>query len=422
MIGSGVFLLPASLALYGSISLVAWSLTALGAVSLALVFAGLSRHHPKVGGPYAYSRAAFGEFMGFQVAYTYWIALWVGNAAIVIALIGYLGVFFPDLAADHYLAYGVSLAIVWFLTVINCLGVSSAARLQLVTTVLKILPLLMLTAYGIFFVDWHNLLVFNITGKSNLSALTGAATLTLWSFIGLESATVPADDVENPTQTIPRATVLGTVITAIVYIVSGIVVMGLLPMATIAESSAPYAIAAQTLWGSTGRYFLAIAAIVSCFGALNGWTLLQGQVPMAAAKEHLFPESFAKLSSRHAPVAGLVVSSLLISLLLLLTLNKNLVEQFTFIILLATLSGLIAYLLSTMAYVLLVIRNDKIIPKLALCKTVVLAAIAFAYSYWTIIGSGREVVYFGTLLFFSGVPIYVWIYWRRQQSLSTNPA
>ena len=412
MVGSGVFLLPASLASYGSIGLLAWAFTSVGALLLALVFAKLGSIMPRIGGPYAYCREGFGEFVGFQMAYNYWIALWVGNAAIAVAFTGYLSVFIHSLSGNPVLSCISSITIVWLMTLVNIFGVRRAGFVQLVTTILKLLPLILLATIGLLFIKPHNLAQFNVTGTSNFSALTAAATLTLWSFIGLESATVPADDVENPQRNIPRATIYGTLITSLIYILSSLAVMGMVPLAQLAHSTAPYADAAKIMFGPIGSLVIATGAVISTFGALNGWTLLQGQVPLAAARDGIFPRVFAKTSAQGTPVWGLVISSILITLLLLLTLNQSLVKQFTFIILLATLASLIPYLFTAMAELIIFIRERERFNGKRLLGSSIIAILAGVYAFWTILGSGEDTVFYGTLLLFSSVPVYVWMKWR----------
>lgn len=413
MVGSGIFLLPASLAAYGSISLFSWIVTAVGALLIALVFAKLANVMPLIGGPYAYCREAFGDFVGFQMAYNYWIALWVGNAAIVVALTGYLSFFWPLLAKNALWSCVVSICLVWLMTFINILGVRHAGIFQLLTTILKLIPLLLIALVGVFYIHPHYLSAFNLSGKSNLSAFSGAATLTLWSFIGLESASVPAGHVDNPNHTIPKATILGVVIATVVYLLSSIAVMGVMPLTELAHSNAPYADAANIIFGPIGSILVATGAVISCLGALNGWILLQGQIPLAAAQDKLFPSIFLKKSENGTPVVGLVISSVLISLLLLLTLNQSLVKQFTVIILLATLASLIPYFLTTMSELVIFVKYPGIFKKSRkLFGSIVVAILAGIYSFWVIIGSGEETVFYGTLLLLSSAPVYVWMKWR----------
>jgi basic amino acid/polyamine antiporter, APA family len=418
MVGSGVFLLPASLAAYGSISLLAWLATALGALLIALVFAKLGTVMPKTGGPYAYCREAFGDFVGFQMAYNYWIALWVGNAAIAVAFTGYLSFFFPVLAKNAVLSCAVSIAIVWITTLINLAGVRHAGFFQLLTTLLKLVPLLLIGFVGIFYIHPHYLADFNLSHHSNMAAFSGAATLTLWSFIGLESASVPADQVDNPSRNIPRATILGVLIATVVYILSSIAIMGSMPLTQLAHSAAPYADAARLLFGPIGSVIVGLGAVISCLGALNGWILLQGQIPLAAAQDKLFPRVFEKRSANGTPVVGLIVSSLLITLLLLMTLSASLVHQFTVILLLATLASLIPYFLTTMAELVLFQKYPGLFKGKRLIGSVVIALLAGAYSFWAIIGAGEETVFYGTLLLLSSVPVYVLMKWRAVPHLN----
>jgi len=424
MIGSGVFLLPASLAGFGSISILAWVLTAVGAIFLALVFAKLSSLLPKVGGPYAYCREGFGEFTGFQIAYNYWIALWVGNAAIAVAAVSYMSVFWPVLKTNNELSSLVSIGLVWLMTIINIMGVRQAGIVQLVTTILKLIPLILIATFGLLFCNSHHFVThFNTTHQSNFAALTSAATLTLWSFIGLESATIPADDVENPQKTIPRATILGVCITALIYILSTVAVMGVIPMDKLAQSNSPYADAAQVMFGPMAYYIVAIGAIISCFGALNGWTLLQGQIPMAAARDGIFPKVFAKESRFATPHVGLIVSSILITLLIVLTYNTGNVEKFTLIVLIATLASLIPYLYTCLAELMIFIKYREQFQIKRFTGSVIVSVLGSIYAFWAIAGSGQQVLFYGSILFFSSVPIYVWMRWnaaRKADDLLTE--
>lgn len=249
MIGSGVFLLPASLAPYGSISIVGWGLTAIGAMLLALLFAKLSSMVPRVGGPYAYTRLGFGDFAGFWIAWGYWISVWTGNAALAVALVSYLQGIIPILGQYMWLSGLVAVGVIWLVTWINVIGIKQAGIFQVITTVMKLVPLVAMATIGLFWINWSHFLAFNTSGQTPFAALTAVAALTLWSFLGVEAATIPADNVDNPSKTIPRATLLGTLVTALVYILGAVAVKGNVPLAELGKSSAPYALAAGNAWG-----------------------------------------------------------------------------------------------------------------------------------------------------------------------------
>jgi basic amino acid/polyamine antiporter, APA family len=418
MIGSGIFLLPSSLAPYGGLSLIGWLLTAIGAICLALVFAKLAAWVPKAGGPYAYTRLGFGAFAGFWIAWGYWIAIWVGNAAIAVACVSYLEVFIPMLKGNTLLAGLGAIALVWMFTWINCLGVKEVGVTQLLTTIFKIVPLVTIATIGLFWLNPSHFVPFNPSDKPVFSAVSSVTALTLWSFIGLESATVPAGEVINPTRTIPRATVLGTLITAFVYILGTVAVMGVIPQAALVESGAPFADAARMIWGDWAYYAVGLGAVVSCAGALNGWILLQGQIPMAAADDRLFPKRFGSLSQRGVPMFGVVLSSLLITLLLILNYSgsKSLVEIFNFVILLATLTTLIPYVFCSIAEFIIFLRDPAHLGgRRQFRGSGIVAAIAFLYSVWAVYGSGAETVLYGFILLLFGIPVYVWLVKEQQE-------
>jgi len=416
IIGSGIFLLPASLAPFGGISIVGWLFTAAGAMFLALLFARLASMAPKVGGPYAYTRMGFGDFAGFWIAWGYWISVWTGNAALAVALVSYLQGIVPILGQYHWLSALVAIGAIWLVTWINLMGIKQAGIFQVITTIMKLMPLVALGALGLFYVHWNHFVPFNMSGQSPFAAVTAVATLTLWAFLGVESATIPADDVENPSTTIPRATVLGTLVTALVYILSFVAVMGIVPLAQLAKSSAPYADAADLIWGHWAFYAVAIGAVISCLGNLNGFTLIQGQVPMAAAQDRLFPKVFGSMSQRGVPWFGVAISSVLVTLLLVFNYSgsNSLVQIFTFIILLATLTTLVPYAFCAMAELLLLIQHRAEFSPRRLIGFSVIGIVAFIYSVWTVYGAGAQTVLLGFLLLLLGLPAYVWL--RKQQA------
>jgi APA family basic amino acid/polyamine antiporter len=415
MIGSGVFLLPASLAgAAGPIAIAAWALTGVGAILLALVFANLGRAYPRTGGPYAYARHAFGDFVGFQTAWGYWIAVWAGNAAIAVAFVGYLTMFWPALAVKNLLAALIAIATIWLLTIVNMVGVRQGGAIQLVTTVLKFVPLVLIGIVGLFFFKSENFTPLAPYGIG--SGINAGAALTLWAFIGLESATIPAEEVVDAERTIPRATIIGVLVTTLVYMLTTIAIMGIIPTAQLAQSASPFADAAAIIFGgSWAAMIIALVAMISAFGCLNGWILLQGRVPLAAAQDGLFPRQFAQLHPRwQTPVFGLVTSSVLITLLLLMNYSQTLVEQFNFIILLATLTTLVPYAYAAAAEVYLFFTDRQNFSGRNLVRDTIIATLAFAYALYAIIGAGTDVIAKGFILLMLGVPVYVYLRWRSQ--------
>ncbi len=408
MIASGVFLLPASLAAYGGIGLLGWIGSSAGAIVLALLFSRLSKMIPNaLGGPYAYTRTGLGDFAAYLVAWGYWISIWCTNAAITVAFVSYLTVFFDVLKTNSLLALGTGLSAIWLLTWVNTRGVREVGWVQKVTTVLKITPLVLVTIMGLFYIDLKNFVPFNSSSVSNFSAITATATLTLFAFLGLESATIPTGNIHEPEKTIPRATMIGTVITIFIYVLSSSVVMGMIPAAELRNSNAPFADAAAIIWGDSARYWVAAGAIVSTLGALNGWILLQGQMPMAASMDKLFPEIFKKQNSKGVPAVGIVIGSVLISVLMMLNFTSGLNDMFTFMVLMTTITVLVPYLFSAASYGVILLQNK--FWKKDHISQLIIAALAFLFSVWAVLGSGQESVYWGFIAILAGIPFYVWM-------------
>ncbi|MEP6947944.1 MAG: amino acid permease [Ginsengibacter sp.] len=415
MVGSGVFLMPAALAAYGGISLFGWVFSAIGAFLLAKVFSNLSKLMPRAdGGPYAYSREGLGDFAGFLVAWGYWISTLCTNAAITVALVSALSTFFPALAANPVLAVVTGLGAIWLLSWINTLGIVTSGKMQLITTILKIIPLLLVAVGGLFFIRLQNFIPFNISGHSDFAAITTTATLTFFAFLGLECATIPSGSVANPEKTIPRATMLGTLTVTVVYILSTISVMGMIPAKDLQHSVTPFADAAVIIWGSSARYWISAGVAMAAFGALNGWILVQGQIPHAIAKDKLFPPVFGKENKKGVPTQGIVISSILVSVLMAMNYTKGLVEQFKILILLSTLTVLVPYLFSAAAYIIIRVENKYLKPGGSWVPAIILASLAFLFSLWAVAGSGQEIVYWGFMLLMAGIPFYVLILWKKR--------
>ena len=414
MIGVGIFILPTVLASYGSISLLGWVFTSAGALILAKIFGNFSKIIVnKSGGPYAYSKAGFGDFMGFLVAWGYWIGCWVGNAAIVIAIIGALSFFFPVLESNSLYSVSFGLLLIWFFTWINSRGVKESGKVQLVTTILKLLPLVFVIIVGLFFFSFENFPDFNLTGDSNFATFPVVAAATLYACLGIESASIPAENVENPEVIVPKATMLGTIIVTFVYILGTVVLFGILPTDIMQDSPAPFAEAAKIISGDFGGYFVAIGVIISGIGVLNGWILITGQIPLAAAKDDLFPKIFKKENNKGAPAMGLVIGSLLTTVFMLLSYTEGLVEQFKFIAEISVFVVLIPYLFVAAAYILVII--EKKLHANSWAKTLVLGFLGIAYSTWAIYGTGSNTVFYGFLLLILGIPFYVLMQWNKRE-------
>ncbi|MER7788503.1 amino acid permease [Streptomyces sp. NPDC097640] len=413
IIGGGIFLLPASVAPYGTVSLLAFVVLTVGAVALALVFGRLAERDPRTGGPYVYARAAFGDFAGFLSAWSYWTMTWVSNAALAVAAVGYVHV----LAPGHQ-SKGVDLAVallaLWLPALANLAGTRWVGAVQIVSTVLKFVPLLFVAVAGLFFFDPHNLGPFNAGGGSAVGGLSAAAAILLYSYVGVESASMSAGEVHDPERNVGRASVLGTVGAAVVYLVGTLSVFGTVAHRDLVNSTAPFSDAVDAMFGGTwGGTLIALAAVVSIVGALNGWILMSAQAPYAAARDGLFPAAFAA-KRRGVPTFGVLVGTALASLLTVVNYTSGSDGVFETLVLITTFSATVPYLLAAGAQVhfLLTGRRDEVRPG-RFARDLLLALLGFGFSFWLVAGAGYAAVYQGTLFLFAGVLVYVLMAARR---------
>jgi APA family basic amino acid/polyamine antiporter len=405
MIGSGIFMLPAALAPYGMNSLWSWLFTATGALLLAYVFSALSRALPHAGGPYVFTRLAFGDLAGFLIAWGYWVSVWVGCAAIASGSVSYLLRLFPRI--DAHAAPYVTLTILWTLTLINCLGLRMAGVLQLITTALKLLPLIAIAVFATIKLGTGELVA--IPGVPfRLDSITAAATLTLWSLLGFESVTVPADRVRNAATVLPRAILIGTLLTAVVYVIACTAVQLMIPAQQLAQSNAPFADVARLWWGDAAAWWLTLFVVIAGVGCLNGWILVQAEMPRAMAMNGAFPAIFARHSRFDTPVFGLVFTSLLVTALVLANYSKTMVEVFTFMILISTSAVLIVYLVCSLAAIRLAWRGELGTGEWRFRLLVTTALLGAVYALWTLVGAGREAVLWCFALMLAGLPVYAY--------------
>ncbi|MFD0369160.1 amino acid permease [Streptomyces sp. NPDC127114] len=406
IIGGGIFLLPASVAPFGTISLVAFGILTLGAIALALVFGRLAHRLPQTGGPYVYARAAFGDFAGFLAAWSYWITAWVSNAALAVAAVGYLDVLVP-VHESKAATIAAALLIQWLPALANLAGTRYVGAVQIVATVLKFVPLILVAVGGLFFFDSANLGPFHASGGSALGAVSASAAILLFSYLGVESAAVSAGEVRDPRRNVGRATVLGTLGAAAVYLLGTLAVFGTVAHDRLVDSTAPFSDAVDVMFGgSWGGAAVACMALVSMVGALNGWTLLSAQAPYAAARDGLFPKVFTA-KRRGVPTAGVLVTVVLASLLTVYNYTAGTEGVFEILVLVTTFTATVPYLLSTAAqiYFLLSGRSDQV-SRARLARDGVLALAAFGFSLWLVAGSGYAAVYQGVLFLFAGVLVY----------------
>jgi APA family basic amino acid/polyamine antiporter len=328
------------------------------------------------------------------------------TTAIATGAVGYLSEFAPWVVGTPFRTAAATLLVLWALTGVNCLGVRAAGWVQAITTVLKLLPLfaaMALLVGRLPALDWSAAARADFT----LRGSAAAATLALWAMLGLESATIPADKVRDPAVTIPRATVWGTAATVVISALSCAAVLLLVPLDRVAGSAAPFAELARDAWGPGVAQVVSLFGAVSALGALNGWILLQGELPLAMARDGLFVQAFGRTSARGAPVVALVASSALATALVLINANRSLVGVFTFFVLLGTTANLVAYLASSLALVRLRWREAALGGRRGPAVAGLLGVLGTAYSLAALAGAGREAVVWGGLLLAAGIPMYV---------------
>lgn len=415
MVGSGFYLSPAAVAPYGTLSILVWAVMGAGAICLGLSFAKLSRWSPATGGPYAYTRLAFGDFAGFLVAWGYWISIWASLPVIAVAFAGVAMDLIPGLAGR---AAGtlLTLGAIWAVVLVNLRGTQAVGLLAEMMTYAKLVPFGAVALLGLFFLNPGYLTEFNPSGQPLFQATAALAPLTMFAYLGLESATVPAGDVRAPERTIPFSTVLGISIAAALYLLGTVSVMGVIPRDQLIHSVAPFSDAARIMFGPWAGVMISVAIALSSIGALNGWTLLMGQVPMAAARDSLFPPMFARLSARGVPAAGIIISALMATALVLIQAagTSGFAAIYKSIVGLSTMTAVVPYAFCALAPALVIGSRAKgESPRLSATDV-----IAFIFAIFTLYGCGAEPVLSGTLLLMLGIPVFVWQ--QRRSSRAAN--
>lgn len=416
-IGSAVFMMPTVMAPYGGLGLLSLMFATLGAVCVALMFGALARRVTLTGGMYVYTRAGFGDFAAFLVAWSGWISIWVSCAAIAIGFVAYLGAVVPAIGSHPVLGALFGLALIWILVGINIAGVRESGIVSLVTTILKLTPLVLVGLVGLWFIESENLPAMHLGEGSALVVFASVFALSFWNFSGIETATVPAEDTVDPARTIPRALLAGTLTVGAVYLLVSLVALGVMSSGALAVSSSPLADVGTSLFGGFGNGLVVAGALVSTAGALNVSILEGGQIAMAAGRDRLFPAFCSRLSGRHTPWVSYVLMGAFASLLLVLNFSRGLVAAYTFIVLIATLTLIIPYAFSAVASLILQLR-DPAATRAQRRREAIVAMTAFGVCIWVIAASGMETVYWVFLLLMLGLPVHVVVTWKRSREPS----
>ncbi len=407
-IGIGIFMQPASLAPYGYNAFIAWAITALGCVALALVIAALARRMPGADGPLGYIQAALGERAAFVTMWCYWASVWVANAAIAVGVTGYLQSAAPWFA--QFPGAVVACGLIWLFTAINLFGIKTGGRVQVVTATLKILPMFLVVGLGaaLLFSEPAAFQSQALPAPVTLPAVMAAATIALFAMLGLESAAVPASRVKDPERTVPRATVVGTLVVAAIYIVVILVALLLIPEQQLAQSAAPFVDVLERLMGEGNGRWVAFFVVISGAGALNGWTLLGGELTRTLAGHRLLPPGLSRLNRHGAPWIALLFVGTMSTAVALMNYSKTLADGFTFMSIVVTGANLPLYFFCALALLFLWYR-DAASPG-AWAWT--FGTLGLAYSVFTFVGvgmsEGATALAWVVALAASGLPLYWW--------------
>ena len=405
-VGSGIFMMPTLLAPYGLIGFGGWLIAGAGSVLVALTMSRLVRRIPKTGGPYVYANEGLGHFAGFIIAWTYWIACITAIAGISIAFVSYLGFFIPAISHSSLLSLLASLVLVWLIVTLNIFSIESSTKFQVVSTLLKLLPLFFMMFLGLVGFDSNNLPEINPTNANPFILLATVTTLVMWSFVGIETATVPAENFINPEKTIPKVLIAAVLSVLTIYVLVSIAIAAIVPAEELINSSAPFALAATKILGYSGGVIIAFGALISTLGSLNANTLTAGNITFAAARDKLLPSKFLTLSDAGTPIFSFILAGSFVSFLLMLNYTKGLIDAFIFFAMLSTLSTLIAYLFCAMAE-LKFLKNDH--PSKQRNSAIFLTFGTFLYAFFAIWGAGMEIVFYSFMLILVGMPMYAWM-------------
>jgi APA family basic amino acid/polyamine antiporter len=420
IIGTGVFTMPAVLAAAGTSSLLVLAVVAVGAVLLAILFGQLTRRVPNSdGGLYAYARHEFGDFAGYITGWSYWISSWAGDAAIVASWVFYVDALFGISHPSGLADWAIAMAGLWVPVAVNLAGVRQMAWFQNVTVVLKFVPLLFIGVAGWFFVSAANFGPFNASGGSLYTAIGIAASVSLFSFIGVEVAAITAKRVKDPRRNVGRASVLGTGASAVVYLLVSGAVMGLVSHHALVNNGAPFVAAFEAIFphGAWAGKLIAAVAVVSGIGALNGWTLVTAEVSRATANDGLFPRAFAWTDRKGSAWFGIVMAALLPSLLMLWRYTSSSgLTVFTYLVDLTVVTVALPYFLSACAQLTYLVSRRRPVQGWLLARDLSITGASILFSLWVTFASGYQAVYQALVVMLAGIVLYAFLNARRESS------
>lgn len=419
IVGVGVFTMPAVLAGAGTMSLLVLGAIAIGALILAVLFGQLVRRVPHAeGGLYAYARHEYGDFPAYIVGWFYWINCWAGNAAIVASWVFYVEAFFNISHPSHMENFGIAMVGLWIPAIINLIGLNRMAWIQNATVVLKFVPLLLVGIVGWFFIRSANFGPFNASGGSLYNAIGIGAAVALFAFIGVEAAAITAHRVRDPHRNVPRASVYGTIASAVVYLLTSAVVMGLVAHKTLVTTGSPFVNAVRTMFPGSpwAPKLIAALAIVSGFGVLIAWTLLNTETSRAMADDDLFPKSFAWADRRNTAWFGIVVGAILPSFLMLWDYTtKSGLTVWTYLVDLTVVAVAVPYFVSALAQVTYLVSRRRQVHGWLLARDLTVAGIGALFSIWVMFANSYQVLYQSFLVMIAGLLLFAFMEARRER-------
>ena len=416
MMGSGIIMLPANMAQVGAISLLSWVVTALGSLAIAYGFAQAGLFNQRPGGLSAYSEDAYGKSGYFLVFYLYFLSLAVANVAIAISAVGYLTTFIPWLSSTPIATCIGVIGLLWITTVANFGGPSLTGRIGSVTVWGIIIPVGLLSIIGWFWFKSDTFAAaWNPHGATLAQGLGSSISLTLWAFLGMESAAQNSDAVENPKRNVPLSCMLGTLGAAVVYILSTTVIQGIVPNAELAKSTGPFGLVYAHMFNPTVGTIIMALAVIACIGSLLGWQFTIALTAKSAAEEHMFPALFSKVNRLGAPITGMIIMGVVQSLMALSTISPSLSKQFSALVNLAVVTNVIPYIIALSALSLMMKKAG--VTGGSYLRTIMVALVAMLYSTYAVYASGKDAVLGGTLAMAIGFIIWGFIAHRFSKQL-----